>query len=199
MGGYTRKNMFGLCVDYEDLISSLIDFLVEERGTTVLLIPHVFGEKGESDQPACEKMYERLRAKHANKLGLVRGIYDHHEIKYIIGQCDFFVGSRMHACIAALSQNIPAVAIAYSDKFVGVMNTVGVHFLVADARRMTKQEILETISQAYERRDMIRSQLQSRMPEIRQTVLALLAGLRMRTSERAALPSLPAKTTISSR
>ena len=46
-------------------------------------------------------------------------------MKYLIGQCDFFVGSRMHSCIAAVSQCVPAVSIAYSDKFIGVMATLG--------------------------------------------------------------------------
>ena len=38
--------------------------------------------------------------------------YDQHAIKSIIGRCDFFIGSRMHACIAALSQKIPTAAVA---------------------------------------------------------------------------------------
>ena len=45
--------------------------------------------------------------------------------KAVIGQCDFFIGSRMHACIAALSQGVPCVGVAYSMKFAGVFDTVG--------------------------------------------------------------------------
>jgi polysaccharide pyruvyl transferase WcaK-like protein len=32
---------------------------------------------------------------------------------------NYFLGSRMHACFAALFTNVPTIGIAYSDKFVG--------------------------------------------------------------------------------
>jgi len=83
------------------------------------------GTGGECDSPVCDRGFEALRDKYPDRIGVVRGQYSPSEIKYIIGSCDFFIGARMHACIAALSQGIPAVAIAYSDKFTGVMQTVG--------------------------------------------------------------------------
>ena len=46
----------------------------------------------------------------------------------------------MHACIAALSQTVPAVAIAYSRKFLGVMETIGVEDIVVDPQCMTADE-----------------------------------------------------------
>ncbi|HEY9712985.1 MAG TPA: polysaccharide pyruvyl transferase family protein, partial [Chroococcales cyanobacterium] len=113
MGGYTGKDMFGLGIDYKHLVCSLIDILVTRRSARVLLVPHVFctAEDPESDVFACEQIYEALRERYPGQLGLLRGNYDQSEIKYVIGQCDFFVGSRMHACIAAISQGIPAVAV----------------------------------------------------------------------------------------
>ena len=74
--------------------------------------------------PARE-VYEELHDKYHGSLGYLSGVYDQSEIKHIIGQCDFFIGSRMHACIGAVSQNIASVSIAYSNKFRGVMETVG--------------------------------------------------------------------------
>jgi len=38
--------------------------------------------------------------------------YGPSETKFLIGHCDFFVGARMHACIAAVSQYVPAVTLA---------------------------------------------------------------------------------------
>src|SRR5260370_8273194 len=121
MGGYTHKNMFGLKDDYNELMKRLIEFFIHSRGTTVLLVPHVFGgveDNSESDSVACETVYRSLQPVYGNKILLVSGRYDQNEIKYIIGMCDFFVGSRMHACIAALSQSIPVLAISYTAKFI---------------------------------------------------------------------------------
>jgi len=79
----------------------------------------------------------------------------------------------MHACIAAVSQCVPAVAIAYSDKFIGVMETVGAEAAVADARKMDETEILETVGRAFEQRNVARRQLKQSMPQIKERVLRL--------------------------
>ena len=175
MGGYRQNNMFGLQVDYKELVHGLIDFLITKKGAKVLLVPHVFGDgaTSESDQPACEQVYEALRNKYSDGLGLVRGSYDQSEIKYVIGRCDFFVGSRMHACIAAVSQHVPCVCIAYSSKFIGVMETTGIESMVADARRLSFETILEVIGQSYDCKAIIHQQLERKMPELTAFVLNL--------------------------
>jgi polysaccharide pyruvyl transferase WcaK-like protein len=83
----------------------------------------------------------------------------------------------MHACIAALSQHIPAVAIAYSDKFIGVLDTIGVPSLVADVRKLETQQVLCVISEALSSRQLLRAQLVRRIPAIKATVLNLCSEL----------------------
>lgn len=174
-GGYSGKNMFGLKIDYRDLIYDIIDFLMKKEKVIVLLIPHTFGTEinTESDLVVCEKIYSTLKDKCNGRLFIARGSYDQNEIKYIIGFCDFFIGSRMHACIAALSQNIPAVAIAYSKKFLGVFQTIGVEYLVTDPRVMRKKEIMQVISDAFEQRAKMSKILGQKMPLVKETVLDL--------------------------
>jgi len=92
----------------------------------------------------------------------------------VIGLCGFFVGSRMHACIAALSQNIPAVAVAYSDKFLGVLETIGIPTLAADARKLDRAAILSLVLNAFENRHYMSQELEAAMPAVRATVHHLL-------------------------
>ena len=174
-GGHTRNNIFGLVIDYETLIYDLAEFLIDRKKARVLLIPHVLGgeEDPESDSVASERIYDVLRRKYRDSVAFIGSVSDPSEIKYIIGTCDFFVGSRMHACIAAVSQCVPAVSIAYSDKFVGVMGTLGLASLVMDARKMSRQEVLASIERAYDRRDALRKQLEAKIPEVRCAVLRL--------------------------
>ena len=177
MGGYTRNNAFGLKTDYRSFIYTLIDFLIEKKKAKVLLIPHVLGKGGECDSPVCNRLFEELRDKYTGRIGVLRGRYNQSEIKYIIGLCDFFIGARMHACIAALSQSIPAVAIAYSDKFIGVMQAVGVGGLVADPRTMGEEQILSVIGDAFDRRAVLRQQLEETIPGVKRTVLDLFKDI----------------------
>ena len=176
MGGYTRDNMFGLRADYRQFTKDLIQLLAEKKGATIVLVPHVFGQDRESDTAACEQIYEELKDKCAGRLGVLRGQYNQHEIKYVIGKCDFLVGARMHACIAAVSQAIPAVCVAYSDKFTGVMRAIGVDSIVADARKLDEQELLKFIENSLDNRAAIREQLNRRLPEVKSRVLNLFVN-----------------------
>jgi polysaccharide pyruvyl transferase WcaK-like protein len=175
MGGYKQNNQFGLKTDYRLLVEKLIDHLIRTKGARVVLIPHVFGEEenSESDQTVCEGLYRDLKFKYADRLYFARGKYDQSEVKYIIGLCDLFIGSRMHACIAALSQGIPTVPVAYSKKFTGVMETIGVESYVADPRTMDEDEILCTVDRAWAEKDNICRHLESRIPEVKTCVLNL--------------------------
>lgn len=175
-GGYTGRNEFGLRSDYRSVMYVLIRALLEDPGTQLLLVPHVLGteNQGESDLLACEQLYKSLRSHYPDRIGILRGSYSPSEMRYLIGLCGFFVGARMHACIAAIAQRIPAVSIAYSDKFLGVMKTIGVERLVADVRRMSYQQILATFENAWVSRNEISRELERTVPAIQRAARELL-------------------------
>jgi colanic acid/amylovoran biosynthesis protein len=54
------------------------------------------------------------------KVSLIENQYDSAQIKYIIGNCKYFIGARTHSTIAALSSFIPTLSIAYSVKARGI-------------------------------------------------------------------------------
>jgi colanic acid/amylovoran biosynthesis protein len=175
-GGYTRENMFGLKTNYRELIYSVVHFLMKDSRLLVLLVPHVLSPSRtiEDDPNACRQLYEKLRKKYPSRIFLTQGLYDHNGIKHIIGLCDFFIGSRMHACIAALSQSIPAVGIAYSKKFQGVFDSVGIGNCVASVYQCDKDEILSIIRTAFEDREQIRDRLKQVVPEVKNSILSML-------------------------
>ena len=188
-------NIFNLKIDYPALIDSIVEYLMKQEGTTILLVPHVVsvrksnapgpkrvnkkGYREQSDSVACAELYERVTGKHPGRIFLVRGCYDRNETKYIIGLCDFFIGSRMHSCIAALSQGIPAVGVAYSGKFHGVFESVGCADCVADARRGGREELLEKISWAYSKMDDIREKLHETVPTEQSKVLDMFKTIEL--------------------
>jgi len=183
-GGYTRENMFGLKADYVRLMREIILYFVNEENADVLLVPHVYGTDLESDTGACGRLYRELQPVCGEKLHLLPGGFNQHEIKYLIGRCDFFLGSRMHACIAALSQSVPAVCLAYSRKFIGVMESVGCGELVADLCSLSNEETLKAVRNIFSSRTRIREGLRKRMPGVRESVLKLFspetpAGMRV--------------------
>jgi polysaccharide pyruvyl transferase WcaK-like protein len=170
-GGYTRNNMFGLASDYPKTIQQLLAALLQKSGGQVLLIPHVFGRQMESDVSACRAVMGQLEPSLARRVHLLEEEFDQHELKYMIGRCEFFVGSRMHACIAAVSQAVPGISLAYSKKFSGVMDSILPDALVADLRTLDTAHVVEAVIQHYEDRQRLRAALTQKMLEVREDTM----------------------------
>lgn len=162
-GGYTRDNMFGLRADYRSLIHRITEVLLSQTRASILLIPHVFVPAGhvESDSDVCRRVFEDLVDRYPGRVFLLQGEYDQSQVKYVIGVCRFFIGSRMHACIAAISQGVPAVALAYSRKFKGVFGSVGCEDLVVDLRSEDEDGVVGSLLSAYRDREATVSRLQN--------------------------------------
>ncbi|MBN1187634.1 MAG: polysaccharide pyruvyl transferase family protein [Bacteroidales bacterium] len=159
---YTKgyiNNMFSLKIDYPLFIEKCLEWIIEKNGMTAILIPHVYHGR-ESDFTVSKLVYKNNYQKFGKKLQIIETEYDHHQIKYCIGQVDFFIGSRMHACIAALSQCIPVVGIAYSPKFIGVFSSIEMSDMVIDVTyEQSIETILNKVTLLYQKRDDITSQL----------------------------------------
>lgn len=167
-GGYTRNNMFGLGVDYKKLVADIIKLFLN-RNAKVLLIPHTYGNAGNvnSDPFACEDIITQLGN---DSIYTLKGEYNQSEVKSIIGTCDFFIGSRMHACIAALSQGIPTIGVAYSKKFIGVFESVGAGDMVVDCRNIDAQNIIKKINDIFMERINNKKDDNKRIEIIRSTI-----------------------------
>jgi colanic acid/amylovoran biosynthesis protein len=177
MGGYSRRNMFGLRADYVALVEQIITFLIKTKGGSVVLIPHVLGDHGEGDSGACQGVYESLHSAFPGRLAILERACNSNELKAVIGRCDLFIGSRMHACIAATTQCIPTVSLSYSEKFAGVMGTMGMESLVADLKTMDERQVLDVVQNAVEHRDELRSQLEHRIPKVRERALGVFGEI----------------------
>jgi colanic acid/amylovoran biosynthesis protein len=180
-GGYTRQNMFGLKLDYKKFLAKLVDALLDDKTIRVLLVPHTFAPIGdvESDPEACRRVIETVSNSKRDRLHLVDREYDQHEIKSVIGMCDFFIGSRLHSCIAALSQGIPTVGVAYSKKFKGVFETVGAAEWVVDGRDTDAEnaviDVLSRMKQSSSMRETLAKETVRVRAQLRRTFSTIVA------------------------
>lgn len=152
IGGYTGQNMFGLQIDYRQLIHDLVArFHDHPDGCELHFVPHVIswertGGHVEDDLQACQELAEAYPgAKVAPAFAAPS------EAKSYISGLDFFTGARMHSCIAAFSSGVPVVPMAYSRKFAGLFGSLGYDYTV-DCTLEASDVILERIMQTYENR-----------------------------------------------
>jgi len=149
-GGYTRNNMFGLKMDYSKLMRDILQrFADHPDDCEVHLVPHVISwTRGalEDDYTASVKLSEDFPfAK------IAPAFTSPSEAKSYIAGMDFFMGARMHACVAAFSSGVPVVPMAYSRKFAGLFGSLGYEETV-DCTTQSAEDILIRIFEAYERR-----------------------------------------------
>lgn len=144
-GGYTGSNQFGLRVDYPGLVNALVERFCADPDCRVFLVSHVVSPEMPSDDDfaVAEKLGARYPA-----VEVAPPFSGPSEAKSFIATLDFFVGSRMHACIAAVSAGVPTVALAYSRKFSGLFSSVG-YDAVADCTAESEQAVLDRVSQAF--------------------------------------------------
>jgi colanic acid/amylovoran biosynthesis protein len=145
------RKIFGLTLDYPELMITVIRHFVED-GCDVCLVGHVFSGKDtiEDDYTA------NLRIKGQCPRVVLAPIFKTPcEAKTYIANMDFFIGARMHACIAAFSAGVPVVPVGYTRKFRGLFSSLN-YDPVVDCTAQTLEEAVRTVIEGYRVRDSLR-------------------------------------------
>ena len=147
--------------------------ILDMDNVKLILVPHVLTKdyEVEDDFRVCKKIADRFDGKENNKIYTLDKYYKEDELKSIISGCDFFIGSRMHACIGAVSTLVPTVALSYSRKFLGIWNELGLRECILDLTNMEdKDEIITNIKHIFNQRELIKNKLENNIPMIREEV-----------------------------
>jgi colanic acid/amylovoran biosynthesis protein len=121
---------------FEFTMAGFITWLTGERLATVVLIPQVtFAAWGDDDREVMRRVYARIVEK--NRVMLVEDDLSPMQVKALCGAVDFFVGTRMHSNIFALSMGVPSMAIGYQPKSAGIMHQLGLERWVIEIKDVT--------------------------------------------------------------
>ncbi len=133
---YQNDNLLGESNSYKELCDKIIKKCLS-LGYDVVLIPHVVGEEKGADNDYF------ISVEVSKKHGLPEPPFfqSPKEVKNYISRCHFFVGSRMHATIGAVSCGVPTLPLAYSRKFKGVFNSIHYQHTM-DLKANSQDEIL---------------------------------------------------------
>lgn len=131
---------------YREVVRETISGL-RSAGREVTLLAHVLDSPHpDNDVPVVRE----LAAEHGGELDVVvpTGLDD---VRSTIFGASVLIGSRMHACLNALSVGVPAVPLAYSRKFAPLLSSVGweVGFdLQRDDPALLPEQIVKEVAQA---------------------------------------------------
>lgn len=160
----TATARYGLVDAYRATMGILVERLLRETPANLVLVPHVLGAAGESDELAIADVLERLHPRDRSRVQAAPALRHPGEAKWLIGSLDWFCGTRMHATIAALSSGVPVAGIAYSMKTRGVFASCGLADEVVDARELGARALAGRVVSGWHRRDEVASTLQRHLP-----------------------------------
>lgn len=138
---YQDNSLLGEGGSYRELCEIIIK-RCQLLGYEVVVVPHVV-----ADTPTIDNDYF-VSVDIAKKHGLKEPPFFQNpkEVKSYISQCHFFVGSRMHATIAAVSCGVPTLPLAYSRKFKGVYDSIQYPHTM-DLRMNSHDEIFDKLEE----------------------------------------------------
>lgn len=158
--------------DRSKVLVQLIDWAVRELGLSVALVPHVVDTRpgaplGRNDYLFLSQIAERVQRR--DKVVLVEPSLRVGEMKHIISRCRFFIGSRTHSTISALSSGVPTISLSYSIKSRGInQDVVGNQDFVLGTGELSFEGLREMFCKLREREEEIRSNLQNRVPSVKE-------------------------------
>lgn len=160
------REFYSFKADYREAVTRTVAGIA--ASVPVLLVPHVVTPRGhyESDRDACESLLAQLPAAVRGNVRISPDLANSCDAKGLISQCSWFLGTRMHSTIAALSSGVPTGAISYSDKTLGVFETCGQGEHVHDPRHLGTDELVERVMRSFERREGARASLATHLPGV---------------------------------
>jgi polysaccharide pyruvyl transferase WcaK-like protein len=158
--------------DRSAALPAFIDWVVEEPGFSVALIPHVVDTRLGAPESRNDREFLRQvaeRVKRRDRVVLVDAPLRAAETKYVISCCRFFIGSRTHSTISALSSRVPTISLSYSMKSRGInLDVLGNQDFVLPVAKLSFEGLREAFRELVNREDEIRAILRERIPAIKE-------------------------------
>lgn len=145
VSGLTYSNTFrtlsGQFASYPYLINAIIRYF-QSQHVPIYLIPHSYNynhpEESNDDLVAIRDLYAKLED--TTNVHVVDHDMISPQVKYVISQMSFFIGTRMHANFAAIYTKVPLFGLAYSYKFQGAFEANGIYDSTAMINNITEEE-----------------------------------------------------------
>lgn len=134
-GRESEKLNLSYKTNYREYMEGLLDYICNENKYNIFIVPHVTSDEKVADW--IKKRYPEVQ---------VFSMFEYAtEAKNVIASMDCFIGTRMHATIAAMSSGVPVIPVSYSRKFEGLYSTLNYKYCVSLESMETEECLNRTI------------------------------------------------------
>jgi len=164
-----------------DELSALAEFgaqvvtrLLRDQERPIMLVPHVTApEIWNDDHALLRAIVRRLEPNEKERVTVLPGSLTAPEVKWAIGRCSVFAGSRLHATIGAVSSGVPTLAFGYSQKARGVMRDLYGHDeMCLPGESFDLVNVTAAVTRLLAEADALRAIIAAKLPDWRESALS---------------------------
>ena len=157
--------------NYVKAISQFIEKIILEKNWYVILFSQVIFGPNDDDRILSSQIKAELPHKVQERVLVLKGNYHPEVLKAMMGQMDFFVGTRMHSNIFAISMLVPTIAISYEKKTDGIMEMMNLENYVVNISSLSVNQLMEKVNLLEKNKDEIKKIIEEKLPIIQKKAL----------------------------
>lgn len=151
---------------HTEMMARVTDVIIEQLNATVIYIPHCIGIAQElDDRLVGEDIYNLCKNK--EKVKLITEEYDPKELKALVGQCDLFIGERLHSVIGALSMCVPSLVVSFAnDQRLEIIKDACDESFICHVEKLDAKSLLDRIKGLWIKKEDVSRQLNNKKGSI---------------------------------
>lgn len=149
---------------------NLLEYIIQKTNYKIVLIPHVMKQ---ADLSILRPFYEEYK-KTDRVIIIDNEKLSAPELKYMISNCNLFIGARTHSTIAAYSTKVPTLVLGYSIKSLGIAKDLfgtNENYVVPVSNLQTTQELVEGFKWLDENKEQIKQTLEKVIPSYQEQAM----------------------------
>ena len=108
-------------IESQKRLSRLIEKIVDEFKEKILLVPHVISKsENDDDLRFLNQVFQNVDKNYKEWISIADYSKGFIGLKPQLRRCKFVASARMHCCINAIKENVPAIFLSYSKKSIGM-------------------------------------------------------------------------------
>jgi len=148
------------------IIANIIDRLIDEFSAQIIFVPHCIGLGNELDDRVVANDIQKI-IRNKEKAKVIVNEYSPEELKGMIGQCDLFIGERLHSVVNAMSMRVPFISISNStDQRLGIVKMVNQENAIYYIEKLNESLLFNKIKEIWLNKDTIKQDLEIQIRDI---------------------------------
>ena len=162
-----KKKVDASGLSYVDEIVKFIKY-VNGKGYRVLIVPHSVrtgtDKTHNNDLPLCQDIYSQVES---SMVGMVDRELSSQDLRYLIGESDYFLASRFHAMVSSIAMGVPTLVLGWSHKYKEVLDMFGLSKWAFGHAQLNERYLQKRFDELVSESSDVREAIRLNLPKVK--------------------------------